>query len=285
MVASGLESRGKDALITAVGLNRLAHPIDWMAGAGIVVCVGVAAWAFVRSDRAHHRIGWIAFAVAAYAYLGWLLQGLGFLPGMLTASPLAVVGLVVAWRHPTARLLALVAVAAMPLVWITQYSGGTAPVWGARYLLCSSTLLAVVGVAALGRMPRHAAIAMVVLAVVVTGSGLAWMVVRTHTFADTLGQVTAGDEPLVVAQAPQLLREAGGYFRPGDRWLTVRDDSEVADAVRIVARSGADRFTLVTVERSAAPRRLDGYRRTAVRVLPLTRSVDAVTSTYERASA
>jgi hypothetical protein len=247
-----------------------------------VIVVAVAAWAFARPGRSAARLGWVALGFAAYGYLVWVMQGLGFLPGALTASPLAVVGLVYAWRPGRPRLLGIVAVLAAPAVWLVQYSGGTAAIWGARYLLCSATVLAVLGVVALGRLPRPAATGLAVLAVLVTASGMAWMSVRTHAFADALADVTASDAPLVVAQAPQLLREAGGFYEPGDRWLTVRDGASVDDAAAVVARSGADRFTLVTLDRQSAPIRLGDFARVDRRTVPLTSGVDLVATRYRR---
>src|SRR4051794_30657680 len=191
-------TRAHDAFVTTVGLNRFASAQDWFLGGCIAVLIAVAVglWLFGRPDQ--RRAGFLAFAGAVLGYLVWIRQGLGFLPGAFVASPLAVLGLVAAWRRPSVRLVALIAVVALPVVWAFQYSGGAEPQWGGRYVLCSSTLLAVVGVVALRDLPRRAATALVVLAALITASGLVWMSVRTHHVADAMATIDRIDHPVLV---------------------------------------------------------------------------------------
>ncbi len=74
-------------------------------------------------------------------YLFVFQHGLGFVPGLLIASPFAAVGLALGWRSDV-RVITVMAVVALPLVWFFQYSGGAGPQWGARYTLLSGALLA-----------------------------------------------------------------------------------------------------------------------------------------------
>ena len=62
-------------------------------------------------------------------------------------------GIVLAWRTPPLRYPAAVAVAALPIAWLAQYSGGADPQWGARYILTSGALLAIAGCVALRGPP------------------------------------------------------------------------------------------------------------------------------------
>ena len=56
-------------------------------------------------------------------------DGLGFLPGMFVASPLAAAGLAVLVRDRRLLPVGAIAVGALPLVWLFQYSGGAFPQW------------------------------------------------------------------------------------------------------------------------------------------------------------
>ena len=92
-------------------------------------------------------------------------KGLGFVPGLVATTPLAALGLA-ARLAPLGRRIAVFAIAALPLVWAFQYTGGAAPQWGGRYLLVSGLLLGVVGIVSLGRIDMVRARGLVVLAFV-----------------------------------------------------------------------------------------------------------------------
>ena len=95
-------------------------------------------------------------------------DGLGFLPGLLVASPLVVVGLVVAGRRPRFAVRSRSRSSPCRSSGSSSTAGGADPQWGGRYELCSGLLLAVVAAVVLETMPWRAAVAVVALAGAVT---------------------------------------------------------------------------------------------------------------------
>ena len=256
-----LWSRVQEALTTTVGLNRYAVPTDWVVGAVLAVVVALGVRRALDPDPAARRVGWVALGVAALGYAGWVHDGLGFLPGLLVASPLVVVGLVAARRRPAFARPVAIALIALPIVWLFQYGGGANPQWGGRYELCTGVLLAVVGCVALETTPWRVTAAVLALAGAVTGAGLAWLSVRSHAVADSVATVAAEPGP-IVASGPGLLhfwREGGALYTPTRPWLTAEHARELPDAARVVAATGATSFTLVTLAPDAGPRQVGGY--------------------------
>ena len=140
-VGASATVRVQEAFTTLVGMNRFTRTADYVFGALIVVCIVLAVRAFRRSDEDLPIAGSAAIAGAVFLYLVGFSGGLGFVPGMLTASPFAAIGVALGWRKGV-RIITVMAVAALPLVWAFQYSGGAGPQWGGRYTLLSGALLA-----------------------------------------------------------------------------------------------------------------------------------------------
>jgi hypothetical protein len=180
------------------------------------------------------------------------------------------------WRVGAIALLAL------PLVWLFQYSGGAFPQWGGRYVLVSGVLLAVAGSTGVRRLVRPAAVAVVALAVAVTATGVAWTSVRTHHFADGIRAVLAHGEPVLAVQLPHLLREGGAFYRPDARWLTAETRAELPRAVAILDETGTPGFTLVSRTPSGAPRALGPFDRGRSTPVDLISDVELVVSRYHR---
>ena len=150
-------------------MNRFTRTADYVFGALIVVCIVVAVRAFRRSDEDLPIAGSAAIAGAVFLYLVGFSGGLGFVPGMLTASPFAAIGVALGWRKGV-RIITVMAVAALPLVWAFQYSGGAGPQWGGRYTLLSGALLLVAATVVL-EGHRNALVAACLVAALVTGFG------------------------------------------------------------------------------------------------------------------
>src|SRR5581483_3940443 len=176
---AGLRERVHEAFTTLLGINRISTPGDWVMGALIVAAVVYGGWRARSRDAAGRRIGVVVLSIAALLYVAFVVGDLGFVPGLLTASPLAAIGLA-ACAQPNLRWLAAIAFLAIPIVWAVQYSGGAAPQWGARYLLVSSALLAIAGATWLARSGGAASVGVVALALLVTLSGVAWLHERSH---------------------------------------------------------------------------------------------------------
>jgi hypothetical protein len=198
------------------------------------------------ADRAR-----LAAVLAAVVLVLRVVGGLGFVPGLLAAAPVAVAGVVLVRSVPAARRFVVALVVAVPTVWATQLTGGAAPQWGGRYLLLAGLVLAVVGVVALEHRPRVLA-GIVGAAVAVTLFGAAWHTVRTHGVGEAFAVIADRPEPVVVFTEPFLPREAGAVA-VGERWLTAGDPATLDRAVDVVTLAGFDELLLVTfADESAA---------------------------------
>ena len=242
-------SRLEEAAITTVGAE--GDDRGMVLGAGITLLVVVGA---LRRDQ--------GLAVGALAGAGVLLAvrvgsaGLGFVPGLFVAAPLAAAA-VAAVRRPkparpgsaglrpgVTRMLVAIGLAALPLVLATQFRGGAAPQWGGRYLLVSGLLLAVAGWALLAERPWPVQTGFVLLAVAVTALGLAWTSVRTSDVARTMAALNSRPEPVVVSGVYHLAREGGASY--GDkRWLTLGPSAGPPAAASLLTAAGVDRFASV----------------------------------------
>ena len=241
---SGARLRVQEGLITAVGL----YPeVSWKSvgvGAGFLLLLTLGVTTVARGrDPGRAVIGGAgAAALVAVRFSG----GLGFIPGMTAASPVAGVGLSGGWSTATRRLLLVVALAALPIVWAFQFLGGAYAQWGGRYVLLSGLLLAVLGAAALENMPRPAAAGGALLAAAISAFGLVWMSSRTHDVARAEAALYARRDPVLISRVAHLAREGGAYYRyGGNPWLTAVTNDEADAAVDVVRRSGAPGFAIV----------------------------------------
>ncbi|MGH9283949.1 MAG: hypothetical protein ACRD0S_13560, partial [Acidimicrobiales bacterium] len=156
------------------------------------------------------------------------------------------------WRTLGARYALAAGLAALPLIWATQFQGGAAPQWAGRYLLVSGLLFGVAGIVAFPRLQPFARQVFVGLAVVVTGFGLVWTAERTHVVARAMEDLAARPEPVLVSRIGHLAREGGAFFLD-HRWLTAPTDEDQQRAVEVLEQAGIDRFALVTLKRGSDP--------------------------------
>jgi hypothetical protein len=254
--------RVQEAFTTLLGMNRFTHTADFIFGALIVVCVAIGVRSLLRAQDAIPISASAPLAAALFLYLVGFSAGLGFVPGLLTASPFAAVGLLVGWRADV-RIVTVMAVVALPVVWVFQYSGGAGPQWGARYTLLSGALLLVAATVVL-EGHRAALVAACLVAALVTGFGLTWLSVRSHWAAHGIEQIVDRHDQAVISGEAHVLREGGAFYDPSRHWLTATDDAERRQAVDIVHDAGATEFAYVVSEGDHIPRVLDGYRRTKV---------------------
>ena len=280
----GVGTRLQEALTTTLGINRYHVPTDWLLGAVLVLAIAVAGHRLVTTERATPAVGWFVLGLAGLGYAAWIADGLGFLPGLLVASPLAVVGLVAAGRVPGAGRLVAIGLLALPLVWAFQYGGGANPQWGGRYELCTGLLLAVVGAVALEALPWRRGVAVVAVAATVTGAGLAWLSVRSHAVAHAVATVAARPGPIVATGSGLLhfWREGGAFYTPTRPWLTAEQASELGPAARVLTRQAAPAFTLVTLDPAPAPARIGPYRRGGAQTVPFLAGLRLRVTRYTR---
>ena len=261
-VGASATVRVQEAFTTLVGMNRFTRTADYVFGALIVVCIVLAVRAFRRSDEDLPIAGSAAIAGAVFLYLVGFSGGLGFVPGMLTASPFAAIGVALGWRKEV-RIITVMAVAALPLVWAFQYSGGAGPQWGGRYTLLSGALLLVAATVVL-EGHRNALVAACLVAALVTGFGIAWLSVRSHWVAHGIERIVDRHDQAVISGEAHVLREGGAFYDDSRHWLTSTSPRELHRAVRIVQDAGDTEFAYVVSDGVRIPRAIDGYRRDGI---------------------
>lgn len=241
--------RIREALQTFFGLNAGTFEQSVLLG---VVVVGVLLAAFRGESRGDRRFTMACLAGAALAYLAGAAGGLGFVSGLLLAFPIAIAGFVQAPRTSQTRVVAAIAIVALPLVWAFQYVGGGAPQWGGRYTLTSGILLGIVGLVGLGRRFPDTARGLVALSVFVTALGVGWLGVRTHGVDSFFDDVVADAEPVVISRNAFLVRE-GGDAVVGRRWLSVRNEDTFQEAIAVARSAGESRFSVLEWGSDAPP--------------------------------
>ncbi|MBK5222392.1 MAG: hypothetical protein JJE52_05875 [Acidimicrobiia bacterium] len=244
-----LALRVREAAITGWGLFPTSQPTMLLFGLVLALALGWLGW--VRVPEQRHVV--VAVAVIAVLYTMRIVDGLGFVPGLAAATPVAVLGLAAGWRSPSARLpLAIVAVS-LPLVWLTQYTGGATPQWGARYLLPAGVIAGAVGCAALASLDRVRRVVFVGGAVVITVFGAAWMSQRTHEVAE-VGEFLAQhrDAPLISDQG-FWLREVSTWFDADSPWLSTSGSSGRASASALLEEAGYDSWFLLDARDGPLP--------------------------------
>jgi hypothetical protein len=282
---AGVADRIKEALTTTIGMNHWAERTDWLFGFLAVALVAYAAWKLSRSDRESVLLGAVALAGAGLIYTMRFAGDLGFVPGVLTASPLAVAGLVLAWSRPSVRPVLAVALGALPLIWFFQYSGGANPQWGGRYVLLTGTLLVVAAAIFLATTPGRGRLFVVALAVVVTACGVGWLSQRSHGVAQGMSAIVARHDQVLISEEAHLLREGGAFYTPERHWLTVTNRAELQQAARIARESHATEFGLLSLPGQPRPQQLDGFTRGRTQTIEFLPGLPAHITTYQVAGA
>jgi hypothetical protein len=247
-IGGDLALRLKEAIVTGVELFPGMEPEVLLLGIGLL---GALVWLVARPTD--DRTTLLVAAMVGSLYFLRIAHGLGFVPGLFAAAPIGVVALVRGGRHRSARLPLIMAVVAMPLVWLSQYLGGAMPQWGGRYLLPSMLVLCAIGAALLDEVGVIARRTVVALAVVVTAFGLVWTSQRTHDIAAHGGQVVAGADGAMISDSAFWLRELGAFYDPERPWLTAQGTADRTRAVKVLEEAGFDEFDILHVASSEAP--------------------------------
>ncbi len=258
---SDLAVRLREAATTTVGLFPDTATGPLLLGG---FAVALLAWAVWRGSRRGDRsVVRIAVVGVVALFLLRAVDGLGFVPGLAVTAPFSVAGVVLAWDRRVARAgrdAVTMVLAALPVVWLFQFSGGAVPQWGGRYVLTSGLVLAAVGIGASGLLDRWLQYALAGLSIGVAVFGLSWMSYRTHEIARAADTVGAIDVPVVSAQ-DFWLRELGAAYRSDTRWLSVSGVKEVPKATAVLEQAEVSSFDLLWLPTTAdqAPPDIPGW--------------------------
>jgi hypothetical protein len=269
--------RTQEAVLTFTGLTASLERTSYLVGLCLLALLLLVARA--AATPAGRRVATVALAGAALLYATRFAKGLGFVPGLVAAAPLAGLGLAYGWRGRP-RPVTVFAAGVLPAVWALQYTGGAPPQWGGRYLLLSGLVLGVVGVAALGRLDALARAGFVALAVAVTGFGLAWTSVRTHDVARAGSALTRRPEAALVFREAHLAREAGGFYERDRRWLTAVSARDARDAFAVLDAAGIESAGVVSIDEGQPDDAIAGWHRVGSSRLRLFSGVDLRVTSY-----
>jgi hypothetical protein len=260
-LAGDLVVRLQEAGITFGGISASTTPTAFL----LVGVLSVAAFVVGRAIAGDRR-RWLPHAtvamgaVLALAGVRVLLLGLMFLPGMLVTWPLAGIGLGAATADRRFRMAAFLAVAPLPLVWAVQYTGGAGPQWGGRYLLTTGLVASVIAVVVLERNARRMLVGFGLVALVVNGLGVAWLVQRSHAYGDANRALAERSEPVLVFEDPHGARESGPIGRR-EQWLAAPTDGARAEVADVLTAAGIERFGYVEYDLGTLTERdFDGFR-------------------------
>lgn len=246
---SKLADRLQESIQTLVGQNGSGYAVSIFIGLALVLVIALAFRAEQRGDLTFTRV---ALALGAVVYVFGMLDGLGFVPGMLAAFPIAIAAVLHLNRDDTSRVLGLIAVGSLPIVYAFQYVGGGAPQWGGRYTLASAILLGVIGLVGLTASHPVTGRGLVALCGVVTVLGVAWLGVRSRGVDDFFDDVERESAPVVIARQAFLIREAGPASLD-NRWFSVKDEETFTEAVDATRELGEERFSVLEWGDEAPP--------------------------------
>lgn len=260
--------RLREGLVTTFGLPAGSTQATILVG---VAAMAIAAYAVVRGRsnrrRAPSNILAVLMVCLVLLYVIPISGGLGFIPSIIGAAPLAMLGAVALWwapPNPPSRVIGWIALAALPMVWAFQWTGGAGPQWGGRYVMTSMFLLVVAGVVALPKLRKPIPQVLIGLSVAVTVFGLAWLSVRSHDVARTFDTLEARDEPVLVADlALGFYPREGGATYGRHRWLTAPKAGDRDRAAQVVEDAGFTSFALIDVESDPPPERIGSFVATA----------------------
>ena len=276
---SQVATRAGEALRTTIGLNYASLRVEALAG-GCILAALVAAAVMISTGRGQRRHQMELLGAVAVLLLVRIHSGLSFVSGFVPALPVVVFGAVLAWRDARRRLLAVIALLALPGVWLLQYTGGAGPQWGGRYVLLTGFLLAVIGVVALEALPHWSRVFVLALCVGITLVGVRYLEVRSHQGGRASDTIAAMHDDVVISRFAHLFREVGTEYTPQRHWLTALGDRDLARAATIARRH--DARTVAVIAEPGPRAHLAGYRFTGRLRLPFF-SEDLVVDQYRRA--
>jgi len=273
--------RIKEAVVTSLSPVPSVDAESFLLGIGLALALGYLVWCSWK--RRERTLSVVVAGLVGFIYLYRFSTGLGFVPGLVATTPLAVAGVVLGWGRPRARVFLAFALVPLPLVFFFQFPGGAAPQWAGRYILTTGTILAAVGVACLPRLEQWVQRFLIALSVAVTVFGLMWLSVRSHQVATAADVLEGRPEAVLIQPQGFIAREFGAtYGRKA--WLSTGGVKDLPFAAQVAADSGAGSFALVDANVDRAPIDVDGWTRDGTEIVHLD-FADFRVTTYMRAAA
>jgi hypothetical protein len=228
--------------------------------------------------------------LTAAMYLARILQGPGFVPGLVAVAPIIPAGVVATIGRRSvggrARVLVLAGLLSLPPIWYLQWQGNHIAQWGGRYILVPGALLTVAGLVALdrARVDRRIPAAFAAAALVLSAYGAVWHVQRTRVVADAIRSVEAVPDDVVIASTDlDLFREGASYYG-AHRWVTSADPIAIIGAGGVAEHFDIPRVDVIqVVDPSARPTPIPAvpsYRATGTRTIEWLDS-ELLVTTYE----
>ena len=251
--------RAQEAIVTGVAPMAGTNSSTLLLAAvllGLLIALGVQAHRSVTEQR----VIWAGLGVVGIlVILDLIIDGMRFIPGLVATTPLAVLGAVRGWQAGPRRVVTIVALAALPLIWLTQFAGGASAQWGGRYTLPSAVMLIVVAVVAYdhGRA-RSTMRTIAAVGFVITLLGVGWTVMRTQGFADAGRALAERSEEALVFRDPFLAREPGPLAL-GEQWLAAPTTELLREASEVLIAAGIERVGYVDYDIGRAAPDLPGY--------------------------
>ncbi len=277
---SAASDRVQEAVITGFSPMASFKPITYVLAAALVCALAVLAWRADEEEERTRVIRLSLLAIGLFVATDLAVDGLRFIPGLAATTPVAVFGVVRGWTRGPRRLVVSIAVGALPLVWLTQYTGGATPQWGGRYLLLSGFLLLVAGIVSCDTPRARSTLRLVIAAgVVVSCVGVVWTVKRTHAFADLNATLADRPEQALVFEDAFLPREAGPRVLE-ERWLAASTPEARAEAVVVLRAAGIDEVGMVEYANGRPRRELPGWSPVSVTEVPLLNGLFVTVTTW-----
>ena len=276
--------RIREAIESALAPMTGGTMVTYAVAFGLAACLGLLAW---RADRPREerRILWYGLAaISTFVVLDLAIDGMRFIPGLLATTPVAAFGAVRGWTRRDHRVVALLAIAPLPLVWAVQYTGGVSAQWGGRYIMTTGTLLTVLAVVSCTSVQARATLCYVAAgAIAVTTIGIGWAIMRTHALADVARHIADRPEDVIVFENASLGRETGPLVLD-QTWLAASSPDKRAEAADLLDTIGVEEFVFVHYDDGRTDRDFPAWEIVAEEQLDLVNDLHLRITTWTPAS-
>lgn len=255
--ATGLGRRWNDAVLTTFAPFGSVSLIETVLGLVLIAAIGYATLQLHRGADARRPL-----VVAGVLYLlvaiEIVVNGLSFIPSLLIVAPLAIVGAVLGSLERRSRPLVALAVGALPLVWMVQYSAGMAAQWGGRYLLLSGWLLIVLACGLHSAAVKQIVTATAAVGFAMAALGAVWTVQRTNVVGSSSRALALVETDVVVFNSSLDARQTGSISVNG-QWLAADNSDELDEVLGVLEAASVDQFAYIDVDFGSDPIDVVGF--------------------------